>query len=178
MKLWTMVACVSAGTVLSIGCNAASRYRVLSVFFDGVPVPTVVEPGAEKGAAAPMTAAAPRRVGYREHGPYAARLCNACHEAAATNALVAPPDQLCFRCHELKLDKQYVHGPLASGGCLACHDPHSSQYRYLLVAESDDFCLRCHDKGAIAKNGAHAGIEAECTTCHDAHMSDKRYLLK
>jgi predicted CXXCH cytochrome family protein len=163
--------------VLSMGCNAESRYRVLSVFFDGVPVPQMTERG-EGETAPPSTTSQPRRVGYREHGPYAARLCNACHESGTSNLLVAPREQLCFRCHELKLDRKYIHGPLASGGCLACHDPHSSQYRFFLLAESDDFCLRCHDRGAIAKNKAHAGIAGECTACHDAHMSDKRYLLK
>ncbi len=177
MKLWAVAAYLCAGAVLWLGCNAETRYRILSTVFDGVPPPVVQpEAGTETVAAGPV--AAPRRTGYREHGPYAARQCNACHESAATNALVAPREELCFRCHELKLDKKYIHGPLASGGCLACHDPHSSQYPFFLVAEADDFCLRCHDREAVASNPKHAGVTTECTACHDAHQSDKRYLLK
>jgi predicted CXXCH cytochrome family protein len=177
MKVWTVVACIAVVPVLSIGCDATSRYKVLSVFFDGVPPPKVAEAPEPKEATNPETPQ-PRQVGYREHGPYAARLCNACHESAATNALVLPRDQLCFKCHEFRTDKKYVHGPLASGGCTACHDPHSSQYRYLLVSESDSFCFYCHDRDRVLSISAHEGIEQQCTTCHDPHMSDKKYLLR
>jgi predicted CXXCH cytochrome family protein len=178
MKEVAVVACVCVVTAVLVGCNAPTRYEVLSVFFDGVPTPAPVEEvGAAKATPGP-DATLPRRVRFGAHGPYAAKLCTACHESIATNKLAAPREQLCFRCHEFKLDKKYIHGPLASGGCLACHDPHSSQYRYLLVSESDDFCLRCHNRDAIMRAPAHAGVEQQCTGCHDAHMSDKKYLLK
>ncbi len=177
MTTWTRAACVCVVAVLLVGCNATTRYAVLSFFFDGVPPPAVE--GEADGAHVHAAKGVPsRQVGYRQHGPYAAKLCNACHESAATNALVAPGEQLCFRCHEIKLDKRHIHGPLASGGCRACHDPHSSQYRYLLVSESDSFCSHCHDRQSIAGVGAHAGGEEQCTLCHDAHMSDKKYLLR
>lgn len=175
MKVWTVVAWIAVGALLSIGCTATSRYKVLSFFFDGVPPPAAEAPEGTPAAANVIQA---RQVRYREHGPYAARLCNACHDPAAFNALVMPREQLCFKCHEFRMDKKYIHGPLASGGCTACHDPHSSQYRYLLVSESDSFCFYCHDRQTVARIGAHAGTQELCTTCHDAHMSDKKYLLK
>jgi predicted CXXCH cytochrome family protein len=180
MKVWTVVACVCVVAVMSIGCTARTRYTVLTFFFDGVPPPRAAEAPAAAGkqVAILANAAPPRRAGYREHGPYAARLCTACHESVATNTLVAPREQLCIRCHEFKMNKRYIHGPLASGGCTACHDPHSSQYRYLLVSESDSFCFHCHDRQTVARIGAHGGIEEQCTDCHDAHMSDKKYLLR
>jgi len=177
MKVWTVVACLAALAALSIGCTPASRHGVLTFFFDGVP-PLKVAEEQEQPVVAAAHGAPLRRVGYREHGPYAARLCNACHEPGAGNALVAPREKLCFKCHDLKLDKKYIHGPLASGGCTVCHDPHSSQYRYLLVSDSDSFCFHCHQPQDVARNSAHAGIEGNCTSCHDAHMSDKKYLLK
>ena len=159
MKFRRVLVWVATGAVLLIGCNATSRYEILSTFFDGVPPPqpaTMTTAGKE--AVDPAEAVAAAEFKPRDHGPYAARLCNACHESAATNALVVARDQLCFRCHELKLDKKYIHGPLASGGCLSCHDPHGSRYRYLLVSESSNFCLYCHDRQALDKNRAHAGI--------------------
>lgn len=178
MRIWTVAVGVSVAAALSMGCNATTRYQVLSLFFDGVS-PPVVTGAAEGGqAVVPASGVQPRRVGYGEHGPYAARLCTACHESAASNTFVVPREQLCFKCHDLKLDKKYIHGPLASGGCTACHDPHSSQYRYLLVSESDSFCFHCHDRQAITKVAAHGGTEAQCTACHDPHMSDKKYLLR
>lgn len=175
MKLWTVVACASVMAVLSAGCNPTTRYEVLSLFFDGVPPPKATEPEAMQ---APGATVQEQQVRYREHGPYAAHLCHACHDPNAFNALVLPRDQLCFQCHALKLDKKYIHGPLASGGCLACHDPHSSQYPYFLVSASDTFCFYCHDRKAVAAIGAHAGIQGQCTNCHNPHMSDKKYLLR
>jgi predicted CXXCH cytochrome family protein len=177
MKFWTATACLAASAVLWIGCNAASRHEVLSTVFDGVPPLEQAEaPPGQIAAAA--HGGQPQRVGYFEHGPYAARLCNACHQPGASNALVAPPDKLCFKCHQFNLNKKYIHGPLASGGCLVCHDPHSSRYRYMLVSASGKFCLHCHQRRDLDKDSAHAGVEGNCTTCHDAHMSDKKYLLK
>lgn len=176
MKIWTGVPIIMAA--LSMGCNPTSRYKVLSFFFDGVPPLRVTEATQGENGALAKPAAQSRKVVAQGHGPYAARLCGACHESAATNALVVPREQLCFKCHEFRMDKKYIHGPLASGGCTACHDPHSSQYRYLLVSESDGFCLHCHDRQALARTAAHAGVEEQCTACHDAHMSDKKYLLR
>lgn len=164
-------------SILGLGCNAGARYTVLSVFFDGVkPPPPEGETAAKQLAGAGATRS--RHTGYREHGPYAAKLCNACHVAGTLSELVESREQLCLRCHELTLDKKYVHGPLASGGCLACHDPHSSQYRYFLLSESDSFCFRCHESGALERIPAHANAGEECTGCHDPHMSDKKYLLR
>jgi predicted CXXCH cytochrome family protein len=169
---------VAVAAAQTLGCGAATRHEVLTFLFDGVPPLKTAEGPETKPQETQAGAGRSRSVGYGEHGPYAARLCGACHEAGATNALVAPKDALCVRCHAIKLDKKYVHGPLASGGCLACHDPHSSQYRYLLVSESDGFCLRCHDAEAMARIAAHEGVGESCTTCHDAHLSDTQYLLK
>ncbi len=172
-----LVACCTAAA-LAAGCSVATRHKVLTVFFDGVPEPNQgTTPGGEQAAAAASGPGVPGRL-FGEHGPFAAKLCGACHESAATNALIVPKDELCFICHRLPRDKKYVHGPLAAGGCLSCHDPHSSRYRYLLVSEPEAFCLQCHDKQAVSRVAAHAGVEQACTDCHDAHMSDNRYLLK
>lgn len=168
-----------AGTLLlaalCLDCSAATRNRVLTFFFDGVP-PPVAAPEAQPGSG--PEAAAGRPIRSYEHGPYAARLCSACHEAAATNALVAPRDQLCFRCHELQLDRKHVHGPIASGGCLVCHDPHRSSYAGLLVSGSDGFCFYCHDARNVEAIEGHEGMAGGCTECHDAHSSEQQYLLR
>ena len=181
---------------LSVGCSTVKHHRVLSFFFDGVP-----DPAAAVVSATPEVEAAVGRqlVQPGEHGPYAAKLCDSCHDAQRTNALIVPREQLCNRCHELGAAKVYVHGPLASGGCTVCHDPHRSANRFLLVSASDGFCLTCHDRSALSDtaglggdNGtgesaevdggtvgnAHGGDAANCTNCHEAHMSDRRFLLR
>jgi len=177
MRVSRLAKCLAATAALALGCNAATRYSVLSTFIDGVPKPKPPETTGPKvtGTAASRSS---RNVGYREHGPYAAKLCTSCHVAGSLSELVAPREQLCFKCHELETGKKFVHGPLASGGCLACHDPHSSQYRYFLLSESDSFCFRCHDEQSVARNPAHRDVGEQCTTCHDPHMSNKRFLLR
>jgi predicted CXXCH cytochrome family protein len=104
-------------------------------------------------------------------------MCNGCHDPVS-HALLLPERELCFKCHAFKMNKKYIHGPFASGECLACHNPHSSPNRFLLVTGPKDFCLSCHDMKEIAKNAAHKDIKVPCISCHDGHMSDKRYLLK
>lgn len=170
---WTWVV-----ALLYVGCSATSRHKALTTFFDGVP--PAKSPDAQSGnpPAAATTGAPVQPVEASEHGPYAAKLCNACHAKGATNALVAPSDELCAQCHTISMNKTYMHGPLTSGGCLVCHDPHSSRYPNLLVADSGTFCLSCHDPETVAKIEGHDNPDASCTTCHDAHGSDTKYLLK
>ena len=164
------------GLALISGCAGKSRYEVLRFFFDGVP-PTEEargEAGKGPGGAAGTAPAKPR---YAEHGPYAAKQCEACH-IKATNKLVLPIDELCFRCHSLDIRKKYIHGPIASGGgCKVCHEPHGSRYPFLLVSDPKEFCLHCHDANTMAKRDVHEGTKAQCTACHDAHSSDHEYLL-
>ena len=171
---------VAGGLLLAavcLGCSATTRHKVLTVFFDGVP-PLETGGTTPEQTEATSNLAAGRLPGAREHGPYAARLCGACHEAAATNALVAPRDQLCFRCHALRLDKKNVHGPVASGGCLVCHDPHRSPNAYLLVSDSNSFCFHCHTPRNVESIEGHQGITSGCTECHDPHASDNQHLLR
>lgn len=175
------VAVLTTTAAFTAGCSNAKHHRVLRLFFDGVP-----EPEADVASADPAVQASVGRQLVRpgEHGPYAAKLCDSCHDSKATNALVAPVEQLCVRCHELGETRAYVHGPLASGGCTVCHDPHRSANRFLLVSASDGFCMHCHDRAGLSalsgEAGAdgHAGDAAACTDCHEAHMSDRKYLLR
>ena len=178
MKPKTAVAWTCAFALISLSCSALSRHKALTVFFDGVPPPNELGTGqSQRAQGTGSTATAPLLEGS-SHGPYAARLCDACHERGATNALVAPPDELCSRCHTIPLDKTYMHGPLTSGGCLVCHEPHDSRYPSLLVSDSGTFCLKCHDPDTVAKIEGHADLNENCTTCHDAHGSDNQFLLK
>lgn len=164
---------------LFAGCDASSRYAVLSTFFDGVPPPQAELASAHAPAGVIVLSERQTQLGkLGEHGPYAAKQCGACHSSTSNNSFVAPREQLCFRCHDLKLDKKFIHGPLASGGCTVCHDPHSSKYGYLLVADSGTFCLHCHNAGDLEKVSAHRDSTAQCLSCHDPHMSDHKYLVR
>lgn len=151
---------------------------MLTIFFDGVPEPRSEAPTPAQPAAVTAVPESARPTGLYKHEPYAQRECSACHDSAATNSLVLPREELCFQCHDFDLDKRYVHGPLVAGGCLLCHDPHSSSYPHLLLSGSDGFCLSCHSRQDLTKVAGHEEGRVDCTSCHEAHMSDKKYLLK
>ena len=168
------VACV----VMLCGCEAQTRYKVLSFFFDGVPAPGDRSSLAKGGAGADANKSAGEREQHAsKHGPYAAKMCAACHDPN-TNALLLPKDKLCLKCHDLQLGRRQ-HGPVASGSCLACHDPHRSSSEHLLVAPARVFCIYCHDAKEIFAREAHQGINnTSCTVCHNPHGSDNDYFLR
>lgn len=193
MKMWKFPVMIVLAVIMIIGCSrryliqdeggnvlgtADQMYRVLSFFFDDVPPPSKPGEGTEEngGKAAPERKA-PDKTLSTEHGPYAAKMCEGCHLRGG-NRLVAPVEELCYYCHTFRTDKRMIHGPLASGGCRVCHEPHSSGYRYLLTSRSGEFCFDCHNRDDIVSREIHRDVTGGCTTCHDPHMSDNDFLLR
>ena len=170
---------ISLVAVFLCGCGP-KNYKVLSFFFDGVPLP-VDEAGPSKDFNAKTAGGGTVKKGKpSSHGPYAAKLCNACHNVrggAAGGSLVLPVQELCFKCHVFNTGL-YVHGPIAAGGCLICHDPHGSANKFLLTSASESFCFHCHAQKDIELNKAHEKNQMDCTSCHAPHVSDRRYLLR
>ena len=76
--------------------------------------------------------------------------CASCHGAHASDypsLLRARMDQSCLSCHDKPLrtpdgrviedmaavlKSKYLHGPVASGDCSGCHEPHGAKYPGLL----------------------------------------------
>ncbi len=162
-------------SALLYGCSSEKSQKVLSFFFDGVTPQGETEGKDASGAR--REAGKPSKVERYEHGPFAAKQCEACHVRGSNN-LKLPVSQLCFTCHTIEIKKKHLHGPVAAGGCTICHDPHGSGKRYLLVSDPKDFCLYCHDKNDLEKREVHREAKEQCTVCHDAHSSDNDFLLK
>jgi len=164
-----------AALLVIAACSPETRYRTLSFFFDGVPDPSKQAAETKKRGTAAAEAAAHQ---VRSHGPYAARMCDACHKADGVG-LIMPVENLCQNCHVLNLGKKHVHGPVASGGCRACHDPHGSGKPFLLASDPTTFCFTCHDRKEIESREVHqAAAGTQCTECHNPHGSDNDYLLR
>lgn len=147
---------------------------------------------------------------YFLHGPYSAKACDACHSTGQSAALrplagqekgfagiaMGPTSarlrydktQLCFRCHEEKrpinLLSQYkwIHGPVASGACLYCHEPHKTKYQYMLLdMPVKKLCFQCHKQEDLLAMGNHTSELMEtqdCIQCHDPHSSQANFGLK
>jgi predicted CXXCH cytochrome family protein len=104
--------------------------------------------------------------------------CAGCHPGAPKEYRVPRPvDALCYRCHDRKDSKKLVHGPLGSGECTICHDPHGSPHRALTVASPEVLCNTCHDQASSAKHMRESKAMG-CVTCHEPHSSSKAYLRK
>ena len=86
--------------------------------------------------------------------------CVACHQVETKNDetsinLIAPRNELCITCHEVE-KRAVMHGPYKNGECLACHDPHSSNYPAHTRAETNTLCFTCHgvnQPGVAVKDG-------------------------
>lgn len=168
----TVFAAVSA-------CSPDARYRALDFFFDGVPPPGEKQNKNVAGKQKDLRKRADGAPRARSHGPYEAKLCNACHERGGSNKLILPVEKLCLNCHDLNLKTRHIHGPVASGGCRVCHDPHGSGKPFLLVAEPTQFCFYCHDETEVRSHEVHQDATGpECTDCHNPHGSNNDFLLK
>ncbi len=160
------------------GCSSETRYKTLSFFFDGVPAEGQAGNQSGPGKGSKSTLAALDKSTVKSHGPYAAKMCEACHRKGG-GQLIMPVERLCLNCHDLNIHKKHIHGPVASGGCIVCHNPHGSGKAYLLVAEPTTFCFYCHDKADVSSREVHKDAAGtQCTECHNPHASDNDYMLQ
>jgi predicted CXXCH cytochrome family protein len=163
---------------LILGCSTPqSRYKVLSLFFDGVPDPDAQAKAALRGRK--------NNAGQTVylHKPYAERppKCDACHQNTSdifARAKVSP--EVCGKCHAaVQHEHRITHGPVASQLCLYCHSPHHSIYPHLLKLPMPKLCMQCHEPGTLStKEPQHSDPKADCISCHSGHGGDDRRFLK
>ncbi|MHC5113341.1 MAG: cytochrome c3 family protein [Planctomycetota bacterium] len=148
--------------------------------------------------------------------------CGNCHDAHASphaGLLKDRQDVLCLSCHDRAVvaqdgrtipnmapsvrDRAFLHGPVRSGECTACHSVHGGTHARLLRANfTEDFyssfdvkhyalCFECHERELVTaerttaltnfRNGdlnlhyLHVNRQKgrTCRTCHEMHGSDQ-----
>ncbi|MHC5111274.1 MAG: cytochrome c3 family protein [Planctomycetota bacterium] len=178
---------------LGLGCAAATRYQILSFFFEGVPEPTENRAAGEVSEQAPDSDVDDPNVNpeagrssqiasanvVRLHAPYTRYECRACHEADSGLVTRTPQDGLCRQCHDVPADIRYVHGPVAVDDCLICHHHHGGEFPMMLRVDPGQLCIQCHDRDDLTGGEHHALLdESACLDCHSGHGGDDRFFLK
>ena len=164
-----------------VRCTPEKQFKVLSFFFDGVPDSTKKTEVASvvKNDSLGVPIVTNIKPESYLHKPYAENKCISCHENEFSNRLIKPLPELCYTCHEDFGNKfQTLHGPVASGNCIACHNQHEAKYEKLLEREGQQLCLYCHEAKQVLKNKVHDKIGTRnCTECHNPHGGDNRGIL-
>lgn len=135
------------------------------------------------------------------HDP-AAESCVACHDPHSSDYQFGLANdgrqELCYACHQDMQEQiaatQVTHKGIATEKrCLACHDPHTSDYTMQLTAQPMVQCMQCHDRAYKNATGNIANIKAildansnhhgpirqnDCSGCHDPHGSANFRILR
>ena len=166
-------------------CDDVDRHEALTFFFDGVP-PLGQEglEGESLDPNSPEFAQTGQSPAWYVHEPR--KDCSICHgkrkqrSSSSQTFLTAPVPKLCYNCHaDYTTSAPFVHGPVAVGQCLLCHNPHKSKIEHLLIAPEPGLCYQCHDIDTIELIAAHLPKQlSACTDCHNAHASSAKSLLK
>ncbi len=168
------------------------------------------DPTTERIAAASLTQERRARLRVSEfwvHGPYGSGDCGLCHalsqskrfrsfgasngsssgtEIAAGARLIMSPAALCRSCHTTHDNEVaesrglWLHAPVATGRCIACHSPHQSRRRYLLVGNDNaSLCGQCHGPSAVARSHELADPSVvDCLECHNPHFGATSVMLR
>ncbi|MBU0484579.1 MAG: cytochrome c3 family protein [Proteobacteria bacterium] len=127
------------------------------------------------------------------HSPSANLFCLSCHQSdkSKEEKVVIPTgriESLCFRCHVNERawsSMSHIHGPVGTGDCTICHDPHGERNQYQLWTDGKSkICVACHaDKKKYIQTDTpraniHGILNAQgCVACHSPHATNNRFQL-
>jgi predicted CXXCH cytochrome family protein len=88
--------------------------------------------------------------------------------------------RICFQCHQDYSNyKGWVHGPVALGQCLVCHNFHEDQNNKFLKYPLPELCYQCHDSQDMASVENHSEpAYSNCNNCHLPHAGPEINRLK
>lgn len=117
------------------------------------------------------------------HGPVGAGQCVVCHESGNPRHPTGSRKDfklaqgggkaLCYQCHDRVDANKVVHKPVATGDCIACHDPHQSGAELMLKkATTSELCFSCHENNKTNRQWVHGPVAAgDCNICHNPHSA-------
>jgi len=136
---------------LCLECHASPGKKDLSPAHDNQPL------GKSRctGCHDPHSSDTPKILLKFAHGPYAARLCSACHPAPVDGKVgltAENVDSLCYHCHTsfkaemAGMESRHTLFSQSDRSCMECHDPHASNQEYDLKRPAQELCVSCHDE--------------------------------
>ena len=114
---------------------------------------------------------------YRAHPGFDDGKCGDCHDARAKGKSVSDAKVCAAECHDDRKGRKFLHGPIGSGQCIPCHDPHGSPHKGFVKAEDRELCFLCHNAEDYEAHYRETK-RLRCLNCHDPHGSDKKYIVK
>ena len=166
-------------------CDEVERHKVLTFFFEGVP-PLSQDRLSDEIVESGSGQLLQKRPTQRWYAHQPIKDCSLCHDRrrqrlfSSQTYLIKPIPELCYECHaDYTTSASYVHGPVAVGQCLLCHEHHRSRIEHLLKEPQPKLCYICHNADMINSIPAHLTQQKlACTDCHNSHTSSIKYLLK
>jgi len=169
--------------IFVVSCDEVKNHDVLTFFFEGVP-PLQGQHTEDftDSEFQGFSRTRPKQTWFI-HQPR--KDCTLCHDKSKQRVfssqtyLRKPVPELCYECHaDYTTSASYVHGPVAVGRCLFCHNPHRSRIEHLLIEPEPELCFLCHNIDTVSSIPAHlVKQQFACTDCHNAHTSSIKYLL-
>ncbi len=170
--------------IFVVSCDEVKHHDVLTFFFEGVPPLGQGQPreGVVDSDSQKLSQTRPEQQWF-VHEPR--KDCTLCHDKSkqrlfsSQTYLIKPVPELCYQCHaDYTTSASYVHGPVAVGRCLFCHEHHKSRTEHLLKEPEPQLCYRCHNIDNVRLIPAHlVKQQFACTDCHNPHTSSVKYLL-
>jgi len=169
--------------IFVISCDEVKHHDVLTFFFEGVPpLQSQLSEEFVDSEFQGLSRTRPKQLWFI-HQPR--KDCSLCHDKSRQRVfssqtyLRKPVPELCYECHaDYTTSASYVHGPVAVGRCLFCHNPHRSRIEHLLIEPEPELCFLCHNIDTVSLIPAHlVKQQFACTECHNAHTSSIKYLL-
>lgn len=113
--------------------------------------------------------------------------CQACHrvdERRTNYRRMGTGTESCSteKCHgDIGKGAEFIHGPVAGGVCISCHNPHGSPNKDSIERTGADQCFVCHqeEQKNFEELHKHTPVkDGNCTGCHDPHQSSSRFQLR
>ncbi len=80
-------------------------------------------------------------------------------------------------CHAKMGKDKFVHGPVAEGECVACHEQ-TGKHKFKPITRVEPLCEQCHEPKNVKKVLHPPVKEGKCTKCHSPHQSPYKYQLR